>query len=269
MEIHLTNLKPKNYENVQTQRFITLKTIKVGNYISDAVLHINFCLLVLNELKIKKEHNLKLYKFLLILSGDISLNPRPSHNTPVTDNKFEPFNKRGLHVLHINVNRLLSKIDELRDIVSKTKPAILGITESKLDKKVNDQDINISGYNILRSDRNRNSGGVACYVRSDLCFNRKNIFSNSLEHAFFDILIPKVKPVSIGIFYRPPNVNNFLETFSNDLKQINFNKNKVYILGDFNINILQNNNFILKENRSVQLRNSYSPFITKYKEMCQ
>ena len=204
-----------------------------------------------------------------MLSGDISLNPGPSHNTPVTDNKFEPFNKRGLHLLHINVNSLLSKIDELRDIVSKTKPAILGITESKLDITVNNQEINISGYNILRSDRNRNGGGVACYVRSDLCFNRKNIFSNSLEHVFFDILITKVKPISIGIFYRPPNVNNYLETFSNDLKQIDFNKNEVYILGDFNINLLQNHNFVLKENRSVHLRNSYSPFITKYKEMCQ
>ena len=32
-------------------------------------------------------------------------------------NKFEPFRKRGLHFLHINVNSLLSKIDELRDIV--------------------------------------------------------------------------------------------------------------------------------------------------------
>ena len=43
-----------------------------------------------------------------------------------------PFRKRGLHFLHINVNSLLSKIDELRDVVGHTKPAILGITESKL-----------------------------------------------------------------------------------------------------------------------------------------
>ena len=57
MEIHLTNLKPKNYENVQTQH--NFETLKAGNYISDAVLHINFCHLALNELKIKKENNLK------------------------------------------------------------------------------------------------------------------------------------------------------------------------------------------------------------------
>ena len=87
--------------------FYNFEIIKAGNYISDAVLHINFCYLALNELKIKKENNLKFYMFLIILSGDISLNPGPSHNAPVTDNKFEPFNKRGLHLLHINVNSLL------------------------------------------------------------------------------------------------------------------------------------------------------------------
>ena len=34
-------------------------------------------------------------------------------------------------------------------------------------------------------------------------------FSTSIEHAFFEILIPNVKPIAIGIFYRPPNANDF------------------------------------------------------------
>ena len=42
---------------------------------------------------------------------------------------------------------------------------------------------------------------------------------------YFNLLIPK--PLSIGIFYRPPNVNTLLETFLNDLKLIDF---KVYFL---------------------------------------
>ena len=46
--------------------------------------------------------------------------------------------------LHINVNSLLSTIDELRDVVAQTKPAISGITESKLDSSVSDQEVNIS-----------------------------------------------------------------------------------------------------------------------------
>ena len=108
------------------------------------------------------------------------------------------------------------KIDEIRDISNRIKPAVLGITKSKLDSSVTNSEVNINGYSIIRHDRSRNGGGVACYVRNDLCFNIKNVFSNCLEHVFFEILLPKVKPIAIGILYRPPNVNNFLEILSND-----------------------------------------------------
>ena len=107
------------------------------------------------------------------------------------------------------MNSLLSKIDKFRDITNHIKPAILGITEPKLDSSVTNAEVNTNGYSIIRNDRNRNGGGVACYIRNDLCFNIKNIFSNSIEHVFFEILIPKVKPIAIGIFYRLPNENDF------------------------------------------------------------
>ena len=112
-----------------------------------------------------------------------------------------------------------------------------------------DQEVHISGYSILRSDRNRYGRGVACYIRADLCFNR-NVFSNSIENVFFNLLIPKLKSLSIGSFYRPPNVNTFLETFVIDLKLIDLKKPEVYFLGDFNINHLVYDNFV-KENQSL------------------
>ena len=223
----------------------------------------------LNKLRIKRNECFKFYHLLILLSGDVSLNPGPSQYPPYNDDKFEPFRKRGLHFLHINVNSLLSKIDELRDVVGHTKPAILGITESKLDSSVSDQEVNISGYSILRSDRNRYGGGVACYVRADLCFNRRNVFSNSIENVFFDLLIPKLKPLLIGIFYRPPYVNTFLETFANDLKLIDLKETKVYFLGDFNISLFLNDKFVLKESQSLDFRNLNCPLMSKYKELCQ
>ena len=90
----------------------------------------------LNKLRIKGNKCFKFYHLLTLLSGDVSLNPGPSQYPPYNDDKFEPFRKRGLHFLHINVNGLLSKIDELRELVGHTKPAILGITESKFDRSV-------------------------------------------------------------------------------------------------------------------------------------
>ena len=85
---------------------------------------------------------------------------------------------------------------------------------------VSDQKVNKSCYGILRSDKY--GIGVACYIRGDVCFKRRNVFSNSI--VFFDLHISKSKPVLIGIFYRLPNVNTFLETFLNDLKVIDIKK---------------------------------------------
>ena len=148
----------------------------------------SFRYFALYKLRIKRNKCFKFYHLLILLSGDVSLNLDPSQYLPDNDNKFEPFCERGLHFLHINLNSLLSKIDELVDY---TKPAILAITESKLDSPIFDQKVNIGGYSILRSDRDRYGGGVACYVRVDLYFNRRYVFSNSIENVFFDLLILK------------------------------------------------------------------------------
>ena len=60
----------------------------------------------LNRLIFKLKKMLKLfYHFLILLSGDISLNAVPSQCLQDNDKKFEPFHQRGLHFLHINVNR--------------------------------------------------------------------------------------------------------------------------------------------------------------------
>ena len=43
----------------------------------------------------------------------------------------------------------------------------------------------INGYSIIKNDRNRNGGGVACYIRNNLCFNSKNIFFKFYWTCFF------------------------------------------------------------------------------------
>ena len=170
---------------------------------------------------------------------------------------WEPLKTRGLHFGHLNVNVLLSKIDELRDITNYIKSAILGITESKLDSSFTNTEVNINGYRIIRDNRNRNSGVVACYIRNNLCFNTYNIFSNFIKHDLFKIVIPKVKLIAVGIFYRHPNSNDFLNTFSNNFQKIDNKANEIYLLGDFNINLLQNGNLLLKSIvlKSVQFPN--------------
>ena len=60
---------------------------------------------------------------------------------------------------HLYANSLLSKIEELRTLAINTNISVLGITETKLDNTVSNEELKIDGYNLLRSDRNKNGDG--------------------------------------------------------------------------------------------------------------
>ena len=100
---------------------------------------------------------------------------------------------------HLSANHLDRRATVIGITESKTRATVIGITESKLDGSVLDGEINIDGYELVRSDRNRHGGGVACYIRSDISFNVRGDFSSEIENIFFDILLPKTKPILIGI----------------------------------------------------------------------
>ena len=72
------------------------------------------------------------------------------------------------------------------------------------------REIQIPGYTLERSDRDR-EGGVACYVRSDLSYNARNTLSDEIESIFVDIMLPKTKPILVRVVYRPPDKSDFLE----------------------------------------------------------
>ena len=89
----------------------------------------------------------------------------------------------------------LLKIDELRYIAKLGNAAVLGITESKLDNCIFDSEIQIENYQMFRCDRNRKGGGVASYLINDLSYIKKDFFPEEIENMFFEILLPKTKPI--------------------------------------------------------------------------
>ena len=118
----------------------------------------------------------------------------------------------------------------------------------------------------MRCDRNRHGGGVACYVKQSICFNRKSIFSEDVENIFFDILLPKTKPFTVGIFYRPPDKNQFLEQITDGFAKLNVATEDIFILGDMNINVMYKGMNLLK-NKNITNKNNDIPLLfTHYKE---
>ena len=56
-------------------------------------------------------------------------------------------------------------------------------------------------------------------VTNKICYNTKNCVSN--EIIFVELLIPKAKPITVGIVYKPPDQTRFLEILSNSLNSLN------------------------------------------------
>ena len=54
-----------------------------------------------------------------------------------------------------------------------------------------------------------------------------------MKNNVLDILLPKSKPVTVSIIYRPSNQVDFIDHFQNALGKFPFQSNDVYLLGDF------------------------------------
>ena len=93
----------------------------------------------------------------MLLSGDICLNLGPLHNHPQLDHDESKIFK--LRALHLNINSLLPKTDELRRVVKLTNASVTGISKSKLEDSVLTSEIQINQYDLLSFDRSKRGGG--------------------------------------------------------------------------------------------------------------
>ncbi|CAH3193083.1 unnamed protein product, partial [Porites evermanni] len=60
------------------------------------------------------------------------------------------------------------KVTETNRIIKSFCLDLLAVNETRLDSTITDNLVHIDGYSILRKDRNRNSGGVCIYLRSNI-----------------------------------------------------------------------------------------------------
>ena len=89
--------------------------------------------------------------------------------------------------MHININSLLLKIDELQYIAKLSEAVVIGILESKLDDSVQSFKTQIKNHDLISSNRNRHGGGVACFIINDLPYNMKSFLPSKMENILIDI----------------------------------------------------------------------------------
>ena len=105
---------------------------------------------------------------LLLLSGDIELNPGPQTENCV---RFCPWNLNGICARNRVKNPLIEAYNSLY------KYEVIAVSESMLDSKVRDEEISIEGFSkeVFRNDRPSDSKieGVCMYFREGLPIQRR------------------------------------------------------------------------------------------------
>ena len=96
---------------------------------------------------------------------------------------------------------------------------------------------------------------------------QKDCFPNVVKNIFFEILLPKTTPITVGIMYRPPSQTNFLEILNKTFEKVDIDKTEINIFGNFNINMYHNNRYIVRDNNLISSK-FLSCDIKNYHQFC-
>lgn len=137
---------------------------------------------------------------------------------------------------------------------------VLCITETWLHTNTTNTHFQIENYNLFRKDCSQRGGGTCIYVRDE--YNTESLFSQdnheSIEDVWLKVQVGKLKSIIIGAVYRHPKGEASSFEFIEKMLQKASNQDKgMYVLGDFNDNLLSQNKMenIIKRLRLDQLVN--------------
>lgn len=173
--------------------------------------------------------------------------------------------------LHINTRSILKNYDKLSNFLDSSihEFSIVGITETWLKPDSPLNLINMQNYKFIEKFRPiKPGGGVGIYIKNNIQYIMREDLSTTeefIETIFIEIPVEKSKNKIIGVTYRPPASDNdkFIKTLENIFKTIQNENKAAYILGDFNIDLLKQNNFYTQDFFNLLKTFGFYPFISK------
>ena len=177
-------------------------------------------------------HHIWLSLTIIRLSDDIEENPGPKRNS--------------FSICHWNLNSITEhnylKVSLLRAYISLHNFDVVCISETYLDSTtaLDDENLHIAGYNLLRADHASNSkrGRVCVYYKSSLALRLIDVHYLQ-ECLIFEILIGGKSCNFISLYRSPSQSSDSFEEFADNLqlsldKISNQNPFLTVVLGDFN-----------------------------------
>ena len=186
------------------------------------------------------------------LDPDSNFATRPPSSKYVVEEELneesDPVNNTAsFSIMHLNARSLFGNFDKVNVLLNNIhKPfSVIGVSETWLNDAISEL-VNIIGYSFVSNHRKpKSGGGVGIYLQNDLDYKLRPECNFSdpevIETLFVEITVPKGKNIIVGSVYRPPNYNaaSFLDKFNDILSYISKDNKQCFVLGDFNLDLLQ------------------------------
>ena len=175
---------------------------------------------------------------------------RYEYYTPHSFNEFKKdFDKNqsehGFSVFHTNIRSIRRNIDNFQTHLLDElnfQFSVIGLTETKISYANSDQNIpQLKGYNFEYVPTSLASGGVGMYISDTLNYMVLESISNQAFQALWiEIILNRKKNIVCGIFYKQHNSpESFQLYFEEAVEKYILHDRPVYIMGDFNIDLLK------------------------------
>ena len=181
---------------------------------------------------------------LLILSGDVSINPGP--NTSLLTGSL------------INIRSIRNKSVALAEFINSNKSDIIAVTETWLRPDDTDSfiaSVTPPGYKCTHVPRQQGrGGGVGFFIRDDIDFKvLPQPCFNTFESISVHLSTGNAQDIVFHTVYRPPNVSkaNFIEDFSSFVEGAALSCCENVILGDLNLHLDKQDGWSQKFNDSL------------------
>ena len=174
----------------------------------------------------------------------------PTQDVTEAEYTIESLNKaRGLVYGYYNIRGLITKLDAIKLILTRSKIHVLALSETFLTDKIDDSELTIPGYKFYRWDRTAESGktrggGLLTYVslKYDFTLVEGSVTcSKDVESGWLKLSLKRACPTYLCIFYRPPDgdIQLTLDNIENGFYEYEERPDSdIVCLGDMNIDLL-------------------------------
>jgi hypothetical protein len=159
------------------------------------------------------------------------------------------FKNNFFKIISVNAQSL-ANVDHVlvfRHLLSDQVVDLIAVSETWLSSKHSDKLCNVEGYKLIRNDREgMRGGGVAFFVKNNINFKILSTSPNTHDPTQVEFIICEVtlnhSKLLIAAIYRRPERHCKFDKFFIELQKYTPTHEEIILLGDFNINFLDNTN---------------------------